>query len=327
MSNDNVGMNKFIAVKEDGEGVLGKLLYYTLSSVLIDKAELEQICLDIDFPYAASRRASPADAFRNATGDIYEAKTVKGAFGAERIKVYCRDNVSDGGNISRELVRETLDTSTNTYKKLANITFSRDYGLSYGDVAYDEYVDPLEHCHEAERLFELYQICAGRKQIETLLEAFIDSLQAVKLLAHGKMFFVPREHMHKLDVFEEFMQLLAQHNQHKNSHKAPLDANSMYVVNDSKQREKMAAAFYRSVRRDIEEYAERANHLIQTGSQSAVVMERWAMRIQGLEAKKREYEDVLRRELGELDDEFRSLGFLADELAIRARGLRVQRAA
>jgi hypothetical protein len=98
------------------------------------------------------------------------------------------------------------------------------------------------------------------------------------------------------------------------------------LFHDTK-REKMAAAFYRSVRRDIVAYAERANHLIQTGSQSAVVMECWAMRIQGLETKKREYEDVLRRELGELDDEFRSLGFLADELTIRARGRRVQSAA
>jgi DNA integrity scanning protein DisA with diadenylate cyclase activity len=101
----------------------------------------------------------------------------------------------------------------------------------------------------------------------------------------------------------------------------------MYVVDDAKQREKMASAFYRSVRREIDEYAERANHLIQTGSQSAAIMERWAMRIQGLEKKKHEFEDVLRRELNELDDEFRSLGTLADELTIRARGLRVRKAA
>jgi hypothetical protein len=326
-NNSITNITDFIAVRDDGDGVLGKILYYTLSGVLIDKSELEQICSDICFPYAASRRSALADAFRNATGDIYDAKTVKGAFGKERIKIYCRDNKSDGGSISRELIRETLDTSTNTYKKLANISFSKDCGFSYGDVAYDEYVDPLEFCHEAERLFELYQTCAGRKQIESLLESFIDSLQAVKLLAHGKMFFIPREHMQKLDVFEDFIQLLEQHNQHKNSRRSPLDANSMFVVDDAKQREKMASAFYRSARREIEEYSERANHLIQTGSQSAAIMERWALKIQGLEKKKHEYEDVLRRELGELDDDFRSLGFLADELTIRARGIRSQRAA
>jgi hypothetical protein len=179
-----------------------------------------------------------------------------------------------------------------------------------------------EYCLEAERLFELYQTCAGRKQIETLLEAFVDSLQAVKLLAHGKMYFIPREYMPKLDIFEDLIQLLEKHNQHESRNRAPLDANSMYVVDDAKQREKMAAAFYRSVRREIEEYSERADHLIQTGSQSAAIMERWAVKIQGLETKKREYEDVLRRELGELDEEFRALGFLAEELAIRARGIR-----
>jgi hypothetical protein len=317
-----MAMNNFIAVKDDGEGVLGKLLYYSLSSILIDKDELERICEDVGFPYTQSRRSAPADAFRNATGDISDAKTVKSAYGAERFKIYCRDNKSDGDVISRELVKETLDTTTNKYKKLANITFSKDYGFSYGDVAYDENVDPYEYCREAERLFELYQTCAGRKQIETLLEAFVDSLQAVKLLAHGKMYFIPREYMPKLDIFEDLIQLLEKHNQHESRNRAPLDANSMYVVDDAKQREKMAAAFYRSVRREIEEYSERADHLIQTGSQSAAIMEHWAVKIQGLETKKREYEDVLRRELGELDEEFRALGFLAEELAIRARGIR-----
>jgi hypothetical protein len=334
-------MNNFIAVKDDGEGVLGKLLYYSLSSILIDKDELERICENVGFPYTQSRRSAPADAFRNATGDIYNTKTVKSAYGAERFKIYCRDNKSGGDVISRELVKETLDTTANKYKKLANITFSKDYGFSYGDVAYDEHFaarergthiiserggtalnDPYEYCREAERLFELYQTCAGRKQIETLLEAFVDSLQAVKLLAHGKMYFIPREYMPKLDVFEDLIQLLEKHNQHESRNRAPLDANSMFVVDDAKQREKMAAAFYRSVRREIEEYSERADHLIQTGSQSAAIMERWAVKIQGLETKKREYEDVLRRELGELDEEFRALGFLAEELAIRARGIR-----
>ena len=52
-------------------------------------------------------------------------------------------------------------------------------------------------------------------------------------------------------------------------------------------------------------------------------MDRWVMRIQGLEEKKRNYENILKRELTDLDEEFTSLRYLSDELRIRAAGLRV----
>ncbi|MDR1131914.1 MAG: hypothetical protein LBL15_05805, partial [Oscillospiraceae bacterium] len=282
MDNSSLQMNQFIAVRDDGENVLGKILYYSLSSVLIEKETLAKICGELGFPYAASGRLAMADAFRSATGDVYDSKTVRGAFGTETFKVYCRDNQTEKGVISRELVKETLDERTNTYKKLANITFSKDMGMNYGDLIYDEHVDAMDCCREAAELFELYQVCAGRKQIETVLDSFVDSLRAVKLLSHGKMFFVPREHMHRLGVFEDLIAQIEANNRHKNKNRLPMDANSMYVVDDAKQRDKMAAAFYRSVKKEIAEYTERANYLIQTGSQSASVMDRWVVKIEGL---------------------------------------------
>lgn len=319
--------NNLIAVQNDGDGVLGKILYYSLSSVLVDKEALSEICTELDVPYTANRRVALADAFRSATGDIYDRKTVKGIYGAETFKVYCRDNKRENGITSRELVKETLGANTNEYKKLANITFSKDTGISYGDLVYDEHVEPLEYCREAVRLFELYQTSVGRKQIDTLLENFIGMLSASKLLSHGKMYFVPREHMQQLDVFELLVQQIEEANQLQNAFRYPLDANSMYVVDDAKQREKMAAAFYNTVKREIAEYSERANYFIQSESQSAVVMARWATKIQNLRVKKREYEEVLRRELSDLDDDLTSLDYLADELSIRARGLQMRKAA
>ena len=324
---DNNKMNGFIAVQDDGESVLGKILYYSLSSVLIEKETLARICEDIGFPCNAGKRTASADAFRSATGDIYESKTVQGLYGTEVIKIYCRDNQAEKGAISRELIKETLDARSNDYKKLANITFSKDNGMDYGDFVYDEHVDPMDYCREAAELFELYQVCAGRKQIETVLESFVDSLSAVKLVAHGKMYFVPREHMHRLDIFEDLIVQIEANNQHKNKSRLPMDANSMYVVDDAKQREKMTAAFYRSVKREIADYTERANYLIQSGSQSAAIMDRWVVKIEGLEQKKREYEEILKRELNAIDDEFSSLGYLSQELQIRAQGIRRSKAA
>lgn len=116
-------------------------------------------------------------------------------------------------------------------------------------------------------------------------------------------------------------------NQLKRPDRDPLEVNSIYVVDDAKQRKKMTAAFYRSVRREIAEYEERVTHLIQSGSQSPKIMDRWVMRIQGLEEKKRNYENILKRELTDLDEEFTSLRYLSDELRIRAAGLRVHQKA
>ena len=57
------------------------------------------------------------------------------------------------------------------------------------------------------------------------------------------------------------------------------------------------------------------------------MLERWALKIEGLEAHKRHYEQVLRRELDGLDDEFSTLKFLGQELQNRAKNIRFQKAA
>ena len=319
-------MDQIAGVKSDGEDVLGKLLYYSLSSLLVDRDTLSGICEGLGFPYRSSKRLAVADAFRSATGDIYEQKAVQTPDGPLVYKVYCRDNRSTKDILSRELVKETIHEDTNQYKKLANVSFDRQSGVfSYDNLAFDVQVDPLTYCTQAQELFELYQRCVGRKQIETLLENYLAELQAVKVVAHGKLYFVPRDQMNRLSLFEDFIKLVEQNNQYQSHSRSPLDSNSMFVVDDEKQRGKMAAAFYRSVRREIEQYQERANHLIQTGSQSPAVMDRCVLRIQGLEQKKHSYEDILQRELHDLDDEFTSLGYLSDELRIRARGIRAQK--
>lgn len=325
-SEKTIHFEDFAAVPRDSGDVLGKVLYYSLSSILIDREELKQLCDAMGFPF--SSRASFGDAFRSATGDVYDRKVVKTDGGPQIFKVYCRDNkASNAAVISRELVKETVHENTNEYRKLANITFRKD-GKVFGfdNLVSDPYVDPLPYCLEAQKLFELYQHSAGRRQIETLLENYVDSMQAVKI-GRGHLFFVPRDYIPRLQVFEDFIELLEKNNQLQRPDRDPLEVNSIFVVDDAKQRKKMAAAFYRSVRKEIAEYEERVTHLIQGGSQSPKLMERWIMRIQGLEEKKRSYEDILKRELSELDDDFTSLRYLSDELRIRAAGLRAQQKA
>ena len=320
-------LQDFAAVQQDGQGVLGKVLYYSLSNILIDKKKMIELCASVGFPYQPTNRSAKADAFRSATGDIYERRVLKTDCGLQIFKVYCRDNKAPGGVISRELVKETVREDTNGYRKIANISFTKEGGVfSYDNLAADPHVDPLPYCMEAQKLFELYQTCVGRRQIETILENYVESMQAVKI-ARGHMYFVPRDYMAKLSLFEDLIDLLEKNNQFQKLGRSPLAANSMFVVNDAKQRNKMAFAFYTAARKEIEEYEERATHLIQSGSQSPSILEKLSLRIRALEEKRSYYEGILNKELTALDDQFTSLRYLSEELQIRARGLRVKKKA
>ena len=135
------------------------------------------------------------------------------------------------------------------------------------------------------------------------------------------MYFVPRTYMDQVDIFEDFITLLSG----LNKKATPLVVNSFYIIDDAKQREKMTEEFYLAVKKEIAAYQEKCDYLIKSSSQSPAVMDRWVLKVQALEQRKRHYEEVLRQELNGLDDEFTTLKFLAQELQIRADKLRSQK--
>jgi hypothetical protein len=51
-------------------------------------------------------------------------------------------------------------------------------------------------------------------------------------------------------------------------------------------------------------------------------MERWVTKIDGLESKKQHYEEILKHELDDLDEQYGQLRFLANELSLRANRIR-----
>ena len=124
-------------------------------------------------------------------------------------------------------------------------------------------------------------------------------------------------------MLETFLETLNGMNRNPTS----MTANSFYIMDDAKQRDKMTEEFYLAVKKEIAEYQERADYLIKSGCCSAAVMERWVGKIAAMEEKKRHYEEILRRELDGLDDEFTSLSLLSQELALRAQNIRFRQAA
>ncbi len=323
---DNVFDMKDFVAAADGrkKNMLGKFLYFSLANLLVEKDALSKLCEDMDIPYTGGKRLSVADAFRSATGDIRERYPVTHMGETHIYLAYCRDNKHTADILSRELVKETLNQRTNQYEKLANISFDkRDHVFRCDNLMMDDVVDVRGCCRKAEELFELYQQCANRKQVETICTTFLRSLDATKLSITGHMYFVPRTYMDQVDIFEDFITLLGGLNRNN----TPLMVNSFYIIDDEKQRGKMTEEFYAAVKKEIVAYQERCDYLIKSGSQSPVVMDRWVLKVKGLEEKKKHYEAVLQRELDGLDDEFGTLKFLAQELQVRANSIRSQKAA
>lgn len=149
---------------------------------------------------------------------------------------------------SRELVKETLNRETNRYEKLANISCGKNDGMFRCDnLVLDDAVDVQGCCRKAEELFELYQRCANRKQIETICVNFLRGMEATKLSVTGHMYFVPRTFMERVDIFEDFITLLSG----LNKKQTPLVVNSFYIIDDAKQRDKMTEEFYLAVKKEI----------------------------------------------------------------------------
>ena len=315
---------KIAAAEGDKDHMLGKFLYFSLANLLVEKDALSKLCGDLGIPYSGGKRLPVSDAFRSATGDIQERIPVTRAGESHIYLAYCRDNKRTSEILSRELVKETLHQQTNHYEKLANISYDKRDGMfRCENLVMDDVVDVRKCCRQAEELFELYQRCANRKQVETICDNFLRSIEATKLSITGHLYFIPRTFMEKVDVFEEFINLLGEMNRKG----TPLMVNSFYIIDDEKQRGKMTEEFYAAVKKEITEYQERADYFIQSGCQSPAIMERWVLKIQGLEDRKRHYEQVRRRELDGLDDEFSTLKFLGQELQARARNIRFQKAA
>ena len=114
---------------------------------------------------------------------------------------------------------------------------------------------------------------------------------------------------------------------HLNRNNTPLIANSFYLIDDAKQRDKMTEEFYwRSKRRSP---STRSGPTTSSSLDAAVpsTMERWVVKIQALEEKKGRYEDILRRELSGLDDEFQSLRCFLRSCPCGREGLRTKKAA
>lgn len=311
-------LNKFIAVKEQNEEILGKIVYYSVAGILIDREEFQQIGKDFSLVKYKPARESASEAFRKATSCLYGRYTVKDNNYPVTYRIYTRDNKrSSKEKISRELVLEELGSSTNEYRKLMNITFDTETeSIEFENIDYYTNVNLTEYKDKAIRMYQLYRTCYNSQHVETVLENLLESMQANKISIRGRIFFVPKQNLQELNLFEDFIAAVSG----KTLAESDIICNSMFVVDDEKQRNEMKNEFYINYRRDIEAYQERIQKFISNGGTSEKVIERWLQKIGQLQKKKATYEQILKEELTALDDDYDMLTLQAQELVVRSSG-------
>ena len=308
-------MNNFMAVHHNAEGIIGKFFYYSTSNLLIPKDKFVEIGRAFGLPKVKPAKESKAGAYRNATTAIKDRVTVKGANGTQVYRIYCRDNKKeDAKYITRELVKETLNSRTNEYQKLANICFDKENEIIFVEnEVMDPDVDVHAYCQQAQEMYVRFCTCYTADQVDAVIDDILLRVQANKISIHGNLFFIPKQFLPLLNLLEDYIAAIGEHNLNA----GVVMSNSMFVVDDERQRQKMTDEFYANYKKDIELYQERVQHFINSGCESPAVIKRWLEKINALQQKKATYEDILRRRLDDLEQDYRMLQMQGQELAVR----------
>lgn len=308
-------MENFIAVQEKTDGIIGKFLYYSTSNILIERSKFIEIGQSFGLPKFKPAKESKAGAYRNATTAIKDRIQVKDGNGTQVYRIYCRDNKKeDATHIYRELVKETLNSRTNEYKKLANIIFDKQTETIYCDnEVYDADVDTQEYCRRAMEMYDRLCTCYTTDHVESVIQDQLGRMQSNKISIHGNLYFIPNPYLPLLNILEDYIDAISKHNLNDGL----VMSNSMFVVDDERQRQKMTEEFYANYKRDIEFYQQRIQHFIDSGCESQAVIGRWIQKIQALQTKKKIYEDVLKRQLDALNSDYAMLQMQSEELRVR----------
>lgn len=309
-------MENLMVVPENAGGIIGKFFYYSLANILIPKEQFIRVGMDFGLPKFKPAKESKAGAYRNATTSLKERVEVKDSSGTQVYRIYCRDNKrEDSAHIYRELVKETLNARTNEYKKLANIVFDKETETMFSeDEVYDPDVDVAEYCQRALTLYERYCTCYTLDHVDSVIQDQLDRLQANKISIHGNLYFIPNPYLQKLNMLEDYIDAISQYNLGGGL----VMSNSMFVVDDGRQRQKMTEEFYVNYKRDMEQYQERIQHFIDTGCTSKAVISRWLLKIEALQEKKKTYEEVLKQKLNALNSDYAMLQMQSEELRVRS---------
>ena len=291
--------------------LLGKIIYFSLSNLFIDRENLSALCGEYEIPYTNGGRVSGTDAFRSATSSV-SGRTVVEVDGQKLIcRVFFRENRRAATQISKELVLEVPGHDSNHYIKLANLCFDQDkQTVSRDNIMDDSCVDVQAYCTLAAERFERYKRCASRKKIETICTNSMYRMQATKMGSTAHIYFVPWTRVKEVDRFVDFIRALRRYSENG----ATLEIYSLPLLKNDEMQSLVSAAFCECMQKELQDCMDRLQYLLDSNSRSMIIMERWKGRIRSLERKRNDYESLLQTKMSSLDAAFDQLKGLHREL-------------
>lgn len=304
--------------------LLGKIIYFNLSNIFIDREILSTLCGEYEIPYTNGGRVSGTDAFRSATSSVSDRVAVE-VEGQQLIcRVFFRENRRSATQLSKELVLEIPGHDSNHYIKLANLCFNQENQTVRNDNIVDApCVDVQAYCALATERFERYKRCASRKKIETICTNYLHQIQATKLGSTAHIYFVPWTRAKEVERFVGFVRALRRNNEDG----AAFEIYSFPLLKNDEMQRLISAAFCECLLKELQDCTNRVRYLIDSDSRSPVIMERWKRKIEYLERKRKEYEELLHTKMGSLDSAFDQLNALSKELQDRVELNREKRTA
>lgn len=177
----------------------------------------------------------------------------------------------------------------------------------------DADVDVRKYCSLAQELYDRYCYCYTADQVDSVIYDMLQRMQANDISIKGNLFFVPKQYLSLLNLLEDYIEAISK----ENLNNSMVHSNNMFVVDDERQRQKMTDEFYANYKKDIEFYQDRIQHFIDSGCHSQAVIQRWLQKINALQMKKRTYEEILQRQLDDLNSDYAMLQMQGQELAVR----------
>lgn len=199
--------NRLIASRQDGQGKLGSLFWYSISQQLISRERLKRT-----FDEAAMDQRwlpnpiRPADAFRRATWDVQKKlKKVETPTATIFLNFLIREVYSDHKRVQRNIVIEQVDkkgrklaynptaTVIEFNKESGSISISASRTMDWGEQ------NAKELALDAKDRFETYCRHYDAQTLRAMVKKVLASLSPTAVRPSGGVYFVPRHHQNELD--------------------------------------------------------------------------------------------------------------------------------
>jgi hypothetical protein len=345
MSDRINSLDNIIAVKEGANGIIGKLVYFTIGRCLIKEDKVEEIVADSGINKGIlSKKFTNTHAFKSATKSLErKIKTFnRGVLDVYNIRIL--DNAKEQGKyVVREIKKEVIKEKQNDMIHLGNfmldseavkknierdkkgIVSTRDAELSFNlieknikevnfDLKNSLGHDLYEECQKIVELYEYAKDCYNENRIVGLVEKYVeDYLDASPISIHGKVFFVPVFRDEELSKIEIFMNAINEANE--------LDGNisimTVPIMDEKRFVKEYTKEFYNMANTEIEIYQERLDYFIKSGQSNERVLNAWKQKIERFIEKKQKYSIIFKQELDELNGDMEILYRQMRELDMR----------